>query len=1569
MVVVKEGGSKDVAEGTCLLDLYTSLWKFPLDPSTLNLHLTFMTQSNYTSGIGLGTSDSQIRREAGPTSLNKSRGSLKPHIRRKENCDRFILVNTGTLRVPEIWDELKACLNPEMFKGIVSLKKVHPKNRPARIDMYVDAAVAAGLKRTIKSMSELRTPKFVRVTKTYISPDVKWRSRAISLWRVDLWKDWRDRPERPNQTNIDCIPRRNHIMTLNVNGLASKQLDVANLLLNEQISICALQETLVSERAYRVRFEGYTAYTQNWKDGFRGQTLLVRNHLSSYEVEREDHLYIYIKVSGLPGVGKPVHVIALYLPSGGNFKRERRKLIRKVHELNRSILKDSPGAPIIILGDWNMDREEVQKNLVPEITGLQILRAKGSPLSRFPTNAPARAIDHMVVSAGMINILRNPRIFRNYGISDHRPLIAAFRAVTISEPPPVERWTYNTEAIKRYGRELVYDDSWRKLYYHNRWNVLNVEEVDDPDLLTETTDKFIDTMKTVTSKLGVRNKRVMGTPCFPRKLKTLLKRRNIAAERLAKASLNGRDPSEATQKRFCNAQKKFAQAQTKWLSKQKDKQIGYTCRDIRGCDYKRVWARIKSVVGHDNGSDALQPVRDKDGKLCVTTESILEAIADHYDRLANENPGPSQDKEHWAHIDMGAPEAEMEELNDEITWPDVLLSIRRMNRNTSVNMRDGIHINVLKELLNEECMAEVRKRHPRMARPELIKFALSEKELPRQPHTPMGKAFFIILKLTWAQGKAPEMWNEVYICNLFKSGNPELLVNYRGISLISVGFKVLLGVMANRLYSAVDTRGLIVPEQAGFRRYEEAVAQYIAIAEIIRRRGIKEELTYAVFIDFKKAFDKVHHEALYRILEHMGVKGQFLTLIKSMYQNSKMSILAGGQNTRFFGMKRGNRQGCPLSPLLFIIFVNYLLKESSAGGVTVPGVPQPCQGGLYADDVIGLEGSCEAAKEFCEKIYKWGKKWGMELGLSKCGVMLLSGSPEEQAVHAEATYSCPDGELPKVTEYKYLGIEMEPTLPNDRDANGNEASFVKRQAAKGEKVLNTLRPMLRDPKWPLPVKAALIRTMLMTIMTYGAEWVGYKKLNSIPIQRVVNKAMKLAMGNSSKSTAHEAFTLSYELGLPTIEEEQNALRARLHAKLIYTTKIQTWLKILHKNPFKSLKKTWVTTNTRWEKQTLKGLIKYEGLPTRPWVQRGHTYEVHTRCNTYRSETLDDLRNARSEVDARGFGHDDPPTGVQYQPWGLVPIRYDPIRERFEQIIQTQDYQSKKIDEWIHISDIRDCSLERIMTANTSKAFMFYDRWGIGATRGYLRNSLSMPKLTEGIAWLVRIRTRAFPRIMDRWQNITRSGRTPNFRRDLCPLCGDRIEHGWEWEHLIMSCDSIKLEMARKLYLQKSIDILSDELIGCSKIDFCNNDAEIFGDRTNQSTLIPLNRAIAIYLIGGTVENYIDSTYHRGFGQTDELPEGLTYSGYIYIAQFLQEVATCYSEKIFPEGDPHYSNQDDFVSLYSPGVGSVSDTPKGWASTQGTPLTPGCNGSWEVEPIMGQSPTANANRELSPDDPL
>ncbi|KAG1733758.1 hypothetical protein EDB19DRAFT_1830871 [Suillus lakei] len=182
---------------------------------------------------------------------------------------------------------------------------------------------------------------------------------------------------------------------------------------------------------------------------------------------------------------------------------------------------------------------------------------------------------------------------------------------------------------------------------------------------------------------------------------------------------------------------------------------------------------------------ALQPIWNLDGVLCVTTKDILEVITDHYDRLANADPGPSQDPIHWANIDLGEEWPKLPNPNDNLTWTEVLLSIRCMNCNTAPDVT-GKNVNVLEELLKEECMVKVLSEWPGMSRPKAIIFALGRHDLLQTLLTPLGKAFFKILMSIWKLEQIPEQWNKVLICNLFKSRDPELMVNYRGISLISV---------------------------------------------------------------------------------------------------------------------------------------------------------------------------------------------------------------------------------------------------------------------------------------------------------------------------------------------------------------------------------------------------------------------------------------------------------------------------------------------------------------------------------------------------------------------------------------------------------------------------------------------------------------------------------------------------------------------------------------------------------------------------------------------------------------
>lgn len=206
----------------------------------------------------------------------------------------------------------------------------------------------------------------------------------------------------------------------------------------------------------------------------------------------------------------------------------------------------------------------------------------------------------------------------------------------------------------------------------------------------------------------------------------------------------------------------------------------------------------------------------------------------------------------------------------------------------------------------------------RAKHPDMSVRALPERKLPEAPLSPMGKALWKVLKAVWDLEDIPDEWSEVVIVNLFKKGDPELLVNYRGLSLISVSLKIIMVVMVHRLEKLIDDEKVsITRSQSGFRRREEAIAQFLVLAESVRRRNLNGQPTLGLFIDLVKAYDRVPHGALYRVLDHRGIRGKYLNIIKAMYKSSKMRVRACGKLAEPFDMWRGLRQGCPLSPLLF----------------------------------------------------------------------------------------------------------------------------------------------------------------------------------------------------------------------------------------------------------------------------------------------------------------------------------------------------------------------------------------------------------------------------------------------------------------------------------------------------------------------------------------------------------------------------------------------------------------------------------------------------------------------------
>jgi Reverse transcriptase (RNA-dependent DNA polymerase) len=119
--------------------------------------------------------------------------------------------------------------------------------------------------------------------------------------------------------------------------------------------------------------------------------------------------------------------------------------------------------------------------------------------------------------------------------------------------------------------------------------------------------------------------------------------------------------------------------------------------------------------------------------------------------------------------------------------------------------------------------------------------------------------------------------------------------------------------------------------------------------------------TYASFLDVKKAYDTVPHDALMYKLHRKGVQGKSVRVIQAMYAGASSRIAYGGSVSSPYPIERGVAQGCPMSPLLYAVFIDDLLHDlhslSADDGVqlqTPTGKPYSHVAQSYADDLVGV---------------------------------------------------------------------------------------------------------------------------------------------------------------------------------------------------------------------------------------------------------------------------------------------------------------------------------------------------------------------------------------------------------------------------------------------------------------------------------------------------------------------------------------------------------------------------------------------------------------------------------------
>lgn len=430
-----------------------------------------------------------------------------------------------------------------------------------------------------------------------------------------------------------------------------------------------------------------------------------------------------------------------------------------------------------------------------------------------------------------------------------------------------------------------------------------------------------------------------------------------------------------------------------------------------------------------------------------------------------------------------------------------------------------------------------------------------------------------IFNLILESGTFPEQMKTARVSVIFKGGERNLSTNYRPISVLPIFSKGIEKIIFTRITQFFDKENVITAAQYGFRKGRSTESALLALKENILRNIENNLLTAALFVDFSKAFDCLHHKVLLSKLQSYGIRGNCLALLESYLSHRTQCVYVNGYMSSLLPITHGVPQGSILGPLLFNTYINDLVNIDA----TVQFI-------IYADDSTilipeyNVDRLIIKCNEVLQKLSIWSQLNVIKINTMKTKAMIFRARNKPVEIHQSINFQCHNIEI--VDVHKILGVHFSQNLSWDAHTH-----YLRKK-------LSSVAGMISRCRRLLPVKAKLqvYNALFNSYLNYcSLVWATTTKTNLDKLHLLQKKVIRY-IGNIDPTASTKDAFVSFN-----IIRVDNLYKYRLLQTFFFSsTEVKNLLSSL---AFLTLRSTDIHTRSKdvWEIPHFRTYYKHQSL--------------------------------------------------------------------------------------------------------------------------------------------------------------------------------------------------------------------------------------------------------------------------------------------------------------------------------------------------------------------------------------